>query len=73
MRPIDDTSNKVTGSRQRMRAAGMRPVQFWVPDTRAPGFAIELQRQCRALQGNAAEADVLRFTKGAAAQLEGWA
>lgn len=32
-----------------MRARGMRLVQFWVPDTRAPGFAEELARQCRAL------------------------
>lgn len=32
-----------------MRARGMRLVQFWVPDTRAPGFAEELARQCRLL------------------------
>jgi hypothetical protein len=32
-----------------MRAHGMRLVQFWVPDTRAPGFAEELARQCRML------------------------
>ena len=35
--------------RERMRARGMRLVQFWVPDTRAPGFAEELARQCRVL------------------------
>ena len=27
----------------------MRLVQIWVPDTRAPGFADELARQCQAL------------------------
>ena len=32
-----------------MRAAGLRPVQIWVPDTRAPGFAEEMRRQCLAL------------------------
>ncbi len=73
MNSIDDTNNKVARSRQRMRAAGMRPVQFWVPDTRAAGFAVELQRQCQALQGSAAEAEVLRFTEEAAAHVEGWA
>jgi hypothetical protein len=26
---------------------GMRPIQIWVPDTRAPGFAEEYQRQMR--------------------------
>jgi hypothetical protein len=31
----------------------MRPIQIWVPDTRAPGFADEARRQCREV--NAAE------------------
>jgi hypothetical protein len=26
----------------------LRPIQIWVPDARAPGFAEELARQCRA-------------------------
>jgi Protein of unknown function (DUF3018) len=29
-----------------MRAAGLRPVQIWVSDTRVPGFAEECRRQC---------------------------
>lgn len=28
-----------------MRAAGMRPVQIWVPDTRSADFATEARRQ----------------------------
>ena len=28
-----------------MRRQGMRPVQIWVPDVRAPGFAAEAHRQ----------------------------
>jgi len=28
-----------------MRAAGLRPVQIWVPDTRRPDFAAECRRQ----------------------------
>lgn len=43
------TAKRVQQSRDRMRARGLRLVQFWVPDTRAPGFAEELARQCRAL------------------------
>ena len=42
------TAKRVARSRQRMRKKGLRLVQFWVPDTRAPGFAEELARQCRA-------------------------
>jgi hypothetical protein len=29
-----------------MRAADLRPVQMWVADTRAPGFAEDCRRQC---------------------------
>jgi hypothetical protein len=35
-------------ARDRKRARGLRPIQIWVPDARAPGFAEELARQCRA-------------------------
>jgi len=33
--------------RDKLRAAGLRPVQIWVPDTRAAGFAEECARQAR--------------------------
>jgi hypothetical protein len=33
----------------KLRAQGLRPVQIWVPDTRAPGFAAEARRQSRLL------------------------
>ncbi len=63
---------KVARSRERMRAAGLRPVQFWVPDTRAVGFAAEVSRQCQALKGDRQEAEVLRFSEQAAGHIEGW-
>jgi hypothetical protein len=37
---------RVQRRRDKLRAAGLRPVQIWVPDTRAPGFAEECRRQC---------------------------
>jgi hypothetical protein len=39
-------SQRVQRRRDKLRAAGLRPVQIWVPDTRAPGFAEECRRQC---------------------------
>lgn len=36
---------RVQKRRDALRAAGLRPVQIWVPDTRAPGFAEEARRQ----------------------------
>ena len=35
------TQQRVQKRRDALRAAGLRPVQIWVPDTRAPGFAAE--------------------------------
>lgn len=32
-----------------MRAAGLRPFQLWVPDTRVPGFQDLCRRQARAI------------------------
>ncbi len=38
-------SKRVEKRREALRAAGLRPVQIWVPDTRRPGFAEECRRQ----------------------------
>ncbi|MGH9106646.1 MAG: antitoxin MazE family protein [Acidimicrobiales bacterium] len=40
---------RVSEHRARLRAQGLRPVQIWVPDVRAPGFAEEAHRQSRAV------------------------
>lgn len=37
--------DKVRAYRERMRARGLRPIQIWAPDVRAPGFAEEAGRQ----------------------------
>lgn len=39
--------HRVRKRRDAQRAAGLRPVQIWVPDTRLPGFAEECARQSR--------------------------
>ncbi|QFR33197.1 antitoxin MazE family protein [Ancylobacter sp. TS-1] len=36
---------RVQRRRDALRAAGLRPVQIWVPDIRRPGFAEECRRQ----------------------------
>ncbi|WP_417409927.1 antitoxin MazE family protein [Hoeflea sp.] len=40
-------NQRVQKRRDALRAAGLRPVQIWVPDTRRPGFADECSRQAR--------------------------
>jgi len=36
---------RVADHRNRLRDQGLRPLQIWVPDTRAPEFADEAHRQ----------------------------
>jgi hypothetical protein len=40
---------RVAEHRARLRAQGLRPLQIWVPDVRAPGFAASAHRQARAV------------------------
>ncbi|MDR3497321.1 MAG: antitoxin MazE family protein [Ancalomicrobiaceae bacterium] len=47
------SNERVKKRRDALRAAGLRPIQIWVPDTRRPGFAEECARQARLM----AEAD----------------
>lgn len=49
-----------------LRAAGFRPVQIWLPDVRAPGFAEEARRQSLLASASAHEEDTLRFIEAAA-------
>ena len=63
---------KVARSRQKMRDAGLRPVQFWVADTRIEGYATQLRMQCLALKGDPGETEVLHMTTEAAREVEGW-
>ena len=46
--------SRVARRRSELRAAGLRPLQIWVPDTAAPWFAAEAKRQSE-LVGRSAE------------------
>ena len=43
------SKEKVRAHRERLRRQGLRPIQIWVPDVRAPGFALEAHRQSMAV------------------------
>lgn len=43
--PAPITHCGIRKRRDALRAAGLRPVEIWVPDTRQPGFAEECRRQ----------------------------
>jgi hypothetical protein len=44
---------KVREHRDRLRRQGLRPIQIWVPDVRAPTFRLEAHRQSLAVAASA--------------------
>ncbi|WP_308918169.1 antitoxin MazE family protein [Jannaschia sp. LMIT008] len=53
--------DRVAKRRAALRAQGLRPVQIWVPDTRAPGFGEEAARQMRVLRDDPHEAEITEW------------
>ena len=64
-------AERVRRHRDGLRAAGLRPVQIWVPDTRRPGFAEECRRQSLLLRDDPHEQEILDWIE-AVADTEGW-
>jgi antidote-toxin recognition MazE-like antitoxin len=52
---------RVRQHRQRLRAQGLRPIQIWVPDVRAPEFAAEAHRQSAAIAASEQDRDDQAF------------
>ncbi|MFN9771892.1 MAG: antitoxin MazE family protein [Burkholderiales bacterium] len=65
------TSERVQQHRDRLRRAGLRPIQLWVPDTRRPGFAEECRRQSALLADDPQERDTIEWLQ-AVADDDGW-
>ena len=42
-------AKRMSAYRARLRAAGLRPVTLWLPDTKSPEFQAEMRRQSRAI------------------------
>ena len=51
--------------RARLRAAGLRPVQIWLPDVQAPDFAEQARRQSLRVSRTQSEAEALDFIEAA--------
>ena len=66
-------NERVQKRRDALRAAGLRPVQIWVPDTRRPGFAEECRRQSLVVaQADAADQVLLDLMDAALADTHAW-
>ena len=69
--PSTPSRGKVGAYRARMRAKGLRPIQIWVPDVRAPSFRSEAHRQSLAVAGSSLAADDQAFMDAIADWSEG--
>ena len=57
---------KVQAHRARLRAAGLRPIQIWVPDVRSPRFKAAARRQSRLVAADSHEDEIMDFIAAAA-------
>lgn len=64
-------SEKVRRHRGKMRQAGLRPLQIWIPDTRRPDLAAELRRQS-ILASKAGRSGLMDELDTNMAETEGW-
>jgi Protein of unknown function (DUF3018) len=60
------TAARVRKHRKSLRAAGLRPIQIWVPDVRSKHFAAQARRQSRAIARSPEEQDDLTFIESIA-------
>lgn len=68
---MSSSVDRVRRHREALRAAGLRPIQLWVPDTRDPVFIAECRRQSLSLLGDPQEEEILGWME-AVADRDGW-
>jgi Protein of unknown function (DUF3018) len=65
-RARNNVARRVQKHRQSLRAAGLRPIQIWVPDVRSKSFVVQARRQSQAIAKSAHEQDDLAFIESVA-------
>ncbi len=53
------SKSRVKRHRDKLRAAGLKPIQLWVWDTTRPGFAEQVRRECEIINASAEDQRVL--------------
>lgn len=71
MKNMKTVAERVGKHRAELRAAGLRPVQLWLPDTRRRGFRAACRRQSLMLGDDPHEAEILAWLQ-MAVNREGW-
>jgi AmiR/NasT family two-component response regulator len=50
---MTDGAKRVRKHREKMKAAGLKPVTIWVPDVNAPGYREQLERDIAIINADA--------------------
>ena len=65
-----DGAKRVQKHRDKMKAAGLKPVTMWVQDVNVPGFAEQLARDIEIINNSPDEKLILKELSGV--EIEGW-
>ena len=64
-------TDRVRKHRETLRAAGLKPVQIWLPDTRSESFRKKCERESLLLAADPQEAETLAWI-AEVADTDGW-
>jgi hypothetical protein len=65
-----NSTKRVRKYREKMKAAGLKPVTIWLQDVNAPGFAEQLARDIEMINNSADEKLILKQLGGI--EIEDW-
>jgi len=70
---MPNIATRVQQHRDRLRRAGLRPIQIWVPDTRAAGFSAECKRQSLIVaSSDKGDIELTKLLENSLNDIEGW-
>jgi hypothetical protein len=67
---MTDGAKRVRKHREKMKAAGLKPVTIWVPDVNASGFKEEIARAIEIIKNSPGEKVILEELSDV--DIEGW-
>jgi hypothetical protein len=67
---MTDGAKRVRKHREKMKAAGLKPVTIWVPDVNAPEFKAQVAREIKLINASADEKAILEELSNI--EIEGW-
>ena len=56
---MSDGASRVRKHREKMKAAGLKPVTIWVPDVNTPEFRAQVAREIAIINASAGEKEIL--------------